>query len=139
MGLARPEDRRGKTGICQLAVISSSGSGLAIRPSLLGVVPLTAIDESIPNVEELSLSDRNTSLSNLRSRSLDSFTSTGSEGRSTYLNDSLSDGPHHSHTFSDASNLSHPDEHQVQLDTNRSFILYPVGKHVRSCFFQHSL
>lgn len=35
----------------------------------------------------------------------------------------------HSPSLSYSADLPpHPDEHQVQLDTNRSFVLYPVGK-----------
>jgi hypothetical protein len=29
---------------------------------------------------------------------------------------------------SDSSTIAHPDEHQIKLDTDRSFVLYPVGK-----------
>lgn len=99
-----------------------------IRPYLLGVRSSNEIDASISNIEELTFRDDIAGHSKSRTQSTGSSVSTISEKQPTYLHESSSEG-FSSQNFSDGTDLSpHPDEHQVQLDTDRSFVLYPVGK-----------
>jgi hypothetical protein len=93
-----------------------------IRPYLLGVIPSRDIDISVSDKEESVCC---TSLSN--SRTEFSSVSTGSENASRCFPE-LSFDVLSSQSLSGVTDISHPDEHQVQLDTDRSFILYPVGK-----------
>jgi hypothetical protein len=109
------------------------------RPYLLGVISSEDIDTYTPNVESLPFRDHTTSLFKSRTESLSFSTSTSSENPSAYLHESSSDELSPSPKFSNDTDLSpHPDEHQVQLDTNRSFVLYPIGEPLRSSCFVHS-
>lgn len=95
-----------------------------MRPYLLGVLSSNEIDTSISDIEDFR---DHIDHSN---QSLGSSASSHSEKMPTYpyLHQSSSDGPAF-FGVSNGTDLSpHPDEHQVQLDTDRSFVLYPVGK-----------
>ncbi|KAF8531086.1 rab-GTPase-TBC domain-containing protein [Gautieria morchelliformis] len=90
-------------------------------PYLLGVLSSKDIDASVSDKEE---SVCRTGLSNSWTEC--SSASTGSENASRCFPEPSLDGIS-SHSLSGATDISHPDEHQVQLDTDRSFILYPVA------------
>lgn len=129
MGLAAPERRHGSV-IFTLIMTTYPLTVSSTRPYLLGVISSDDIDTYTP----LPSRDQTiTSHFKSRTQSLDSSASTSPERLSISLHESHSEALSTSPNFSDDDDLfPHPDEHQVQLDTNRSFVLYPIGETPRS-------
>ena len=123
----------GKPGECvrTLPLYGYNEGRLSCRPFLLGVDVTAANVTAEPSATARSHWHRESSLSDSSAQPSEHSTQTSSETspirhQDRSMNDSVS------HVSSKATECSpHPDEHQVQLDTDRSFVLYPVGE--QSC------